>query len=1464
MTAPAPSTSDTAVLDDVPTAVDAPLERSPAQATLPSPASGLRLASLTLSGFKSFADKTTFTFNDPITGIVGPNGCGKSNVVDAIKWVLGERSSKSLRGKEMIDVIFAGSAARKPSGMASVALTFENPKLTDELLAELIAAAGGTDGVEEDDETQETGGTGVSPVLDTDDQECTGETPLPPGDQPNQEDDHRTARDQHTSQADADRASEEGESEAAAIITERSRIARPLPIDADEVSVERRLYRDGKSRYIINGRTARLKDIRDLFLDTGIGADAYSIIEQGKVDRMLLASPTERRVIFEEAAGIAKYRLRRVEAGRKLEKTETNLIRTREQLDSTERRLRLVKGQASKARRFQELDSEYRALRMALAFEQYDDIRKRLEGLTSQIASLEDEKHRTETTLRQAEDEHLRASEEHQQRSRALRTLEEQLTEARHQAESAQQRGEMTIRAIEEAARSVEVETTRLEESSTRLRELDELIERHARGVETLETQLQDAEETLGRVSEAKRQAGADAAGCRQTLDETRAACASIEREHATLIARVQSDDRRIEAIKEEATKLASRIDALGQQRDQSKAHADSAQTEIASLEATINRLETELAEIASREQRVGDTRSQLATLVDELDEQRVRLETRHSTLDEMVRSRVGLDDAVREVLDRKEQGTGFGGVIGPLAELIEVSAEHASQIESALEDALQSVVVGSIAAMPGAEELGSLPGRVTFLPLSGFDTTTEPSDLTLNQLTAITGGRVTRLRPLVHARKRGSQEGNGQWAIGNGQGNPGQEDPRQEDQVNARVEALLDRVLATTLLVNDLDTAMLLAAGPLRGIKARFVTHAGTVIEPDGRVCAGPAGDSQASGLLARRAELDALSSTLQAHTAEYERQRDELARVDADAAQLAEQRSRLHSAIGSNKQRLVQAQHTLDKHQSEHDRLTRDLQRTGDERATNASRLGELNTERQQLTDRATRLGGLLVEQQQRATDAQSRLSAIEQALEEANEKVSTARVETSTIHEQLRGEQRQLDQFRSQREQSERQCALAQRHIERTRAILDEHQRVARESIEQERDANARIETLEEESARALTLVRESDERLREINRQLAAVRDTAEAFQRDWHAIETARRETEVKREVIEERTLEDLGIDLIIEYPEYRHMIKPGDPLGDIERIDVEGTIARVNVLRNEIKNLGSVNLASIEEESNLTERNDELIAQVRDIDEARIKLATLIERLNVASRTRFGEVFESIQQEFGGRNGMFRRLFGGGRAEVRLMGLVKEIDGQKVQTDEIDLLESGIEVIAKPPGKEPRSINQLSGGEKTMTAVAMLLAIFRSKPSCFCVLDEVDAALDEANVGRFCATLNIFAQQSRFIVITHNKRTMQATDKLFGVTMQERGVSKRVEVRFDQVGEDGHIDAKAIKDAPPEPIETAPIESEPIGPEPIDELDQIPETDEFNEPSEPARPTGALRAALASMREREPEPAPAE
>tara|TARA_R110000737_G_scaffold2923_13_gene9517 strand:+ start:59 stop:4267 length:4209 start_codon:yes stop_codon:yes gene_type:complete len=1358
--------------------------------------SGLALTKLTLAGFKSFADKTTFTFDDPITGIVGPNGCGKSNVVDAIKWVLGERSSKSLRGKEMIDCIFAGSAVRKPSGMAAVTLSFDNPK-SAAMLADLAGLA---------DESKPTADLDLEiedVEVDEDDAVETevAETEAAETETEAESTETHASHDEHITDAEADQAVHDGESEAASIITERRRIARPLPIDADQVEVQRRLYRDGKSQYLINGKLARLKDIRDLFLDTGIGADAYSIIEQGKVDRMLLASPMERRVIFEEAAGIAKYRHRRVEAQRKLDKAESNLAVTREQLDSTERRLRMVKGQASKARRFKELDSEYRAQRLALGFEQYDDIRRRLEGLTSQIASLETERHQTQERLEEAEEASSIAKEHHLVVGRILRETENSLTNAKHQAESANQRREMTHKAIEDAAHLVETETVRLTESATRRAELDSEISEHTQTLEGLQETLATNEAQLKEASSERETATRNLNQQRQIVDETRSVVASVEREHATLIARIESDDRRIESITERVSELTNRLRTLDAQISESKLLASNTREALELLDTKIKQDESQLHILDSRVESLDSSRGDLAKRVNTLDEQRVRNETRHATLDEMVKGRVGLDDAVRAVLELQDRGEGFTGVIGPLAELIETTGDQASNIEAALEDTLQALVVESIDAMPTTEEIAALPGRVTFLPLTNLHSSTHSA--IPGWLTDATNGRVARLRNAVTSRTN---------------------DPR--------VEALLDRLLGNSLLVTDLDSALMLGAGPLASVPCRFVTRDGTVIEPDGRVCAGTRSGSESEGLLARQSELQELAGQIESITAQLNEAKGNLSRVDSDAASLGDQRSHLHAKLTALRESRVRTEHTLDTHSAEIERLGREHQRGVDEQHTHATRLEESRVGREALTTKAGQLDRLLGEQRTKLESCQGSLGSLESTLEEVNDRANSVRVAVSTAHEQVRSETRHLSSLTSSLDEIERASAQAQAMIERSRANLDEHKKVAQEAHDEQLKAHALIESLETSMHEQAEVVRVADEAVEIATGAMSSARDQADAFNRDWHAVETSRRETEVKRETIEERTLEDLEVDLVIEYPEYRYMMDDGG----IERIDVTSMTASVHVLKDEIKKLGNVNLNSIDEESNLTQRNDDLINQVRDIDEARIKLATLIEKLNVASRARFGEVFDLIKDEFGGRNGMFRRLFGGGRAEVRLMPLIKEIDGEKVQTDEIDLLESGIEVIAKPPGKEPRSINQLSGGEKTMTAVAMLLAIFRSKPSCFCVLDEVDAALDEANVGRFCSTLDLFALQSRFIVITHNKRTMQATNKLFGVTMQERGVSKRVEVRFDQVGEDGEIDEKAVKNAP---VEAPDAEQEP---EPISKTND-------------AKPSGALRAALASMRE---------
>jgi chromosome segregation protein len=1364
------------------------------------PTAGLKLAKLTVAGFKSFADRTAFTFDDAITGIVGPNGCGKSNVVDAIKWVLGERSSKSLRGKEMIDVIFAGSAARKPGGMASVTLTFENPVVpwlvadalgqeadeatredqapADEVSDEAaVQAEAGDTAAETTDEASED----TAPTAEDSPEAAEGETDQPP-------------RSLLTA-AEAEHAVEEGESEAAAIFAQRGRIKRPLPIDADIVEVERRLYRDGKSQYLINGKLARLKDIRDLFLDTGIGADAYSIIEQGKVDRMLMASPMERRAIFEEAAGIAKYRQRRVEAERKLDKTEQNLAVTREQLDSTERRLRMVKGQAAKARRFQELDDEYAALRLALAFDQYHDIRQRLDGLTSRLANLETAKREVEASLREAEDTRAELEAERHTAAAELRRIEDRIASAKHEADSARQRADFTRRSIEDATRTVETETGRQEQAEVRRAELERSLDEHRERAEALEAGVRELEATLETANDERAEAGRAAAEFRRSLEQARAQVASMEREHAGLLARAQADERRAESLQEQVGAIDAKLATLTEDREKIEARAAELRTAISHAESNRESLRERAETVRQRLESLGADRVERAETVGTLDEQRVRLDARRSALDEMVRSHEGLGDAARAVLRQRDAGEGFAGVIAPLADLIEVQAEHADAVESALGPALGALVVRTIADMPSAEELAALPGRVMFLMLEGLaPAAPAPS---LGDLELMLNGRVRAARRLVRA-----------------------EDPG--------LSRLLDRLLGSTVLVEDLDTALLLAAGPMRGYGAgaRFVTKAGAVLEPDGRVAAGPRGVSDAAGLLGRRAELASIEEQLGRVNAELAGARAALEAVDSEASAVGRDRAELAEAISEADRDAVRLRHELDKAESDAGRLARDAESGRTDRARLGERLAETERERAAAGERAASLERLLVEQRSKLDATAGQLKAAEATHADASERAASARAEVSAAHERARAARREVGSIETAAEEARRSAEEARSHIERAKARLGSHTESLEEAERLATEAAARAEQAQAEAEDQRRTVRDAEERLREAGQAVGSARQRAEVVQRDWHAIETSRRELEVKREHSEDRAQEELSLNLAGDYFEYRALMADGV----VQRIDFGDCSARANVLRDEIKKLGPVNINSIDEETQLSERNEDLIAQVKDIDEARIRLATLIEKLNIASREQFGEVFTRIQAEFGGRDGMFRKLFGGGKAEVRLMPLVKEVDGQKIVTDKVDLLESGVEVIAKPPGKEPRSISQLSGGEKTMTAVALLLAIFRSKPSCFCILDEVDAALDEANVGRFCNTIQEFTDFSRFIVITHNKRTMQSVDRLYGVTMQERGVSKRVSVRFDQVGADGQISA------------TAEAEPDPAGP--------IEEDAAVGKPS----PTGSLRAALAGMR----------
>lgn len=1266
----------------------------------------MRLAKLTVSGFKSFADTTEFAFDAPVTGIVGPNGCGKSNVVDAIKWVLGERSAKSLRGKEMLDVIFAGSAGRKPAGMASVVLTFDNPVLTDAQAAALDARRN-------------------AEVLDA--IEGAGEEP------------------------------EAGES---VIERPKGNMRRALAIDTEQVDVERRLYRDGTSQYLINSRRVRLRDIRELFMDTGVSAHAYSIIEQGKVDAMLLANPVERRVFFEEAAGVARFKARRVESMRKLERAETNLVRVREQLDSTERRLRIVRGQAAKARTFRTLDAEYRGLRTALAFHQYDDMQRQLGALTSRLTDLSERRCAAEEAVTRLSEERQGAEETRQELERERRLLEDERTGARHRASSAEQRVSMTERQLEEDRPRIASDTERLDELRAKIRDLDIDAEERAGVAEDLAAQLAETERVLREASEARQRALDTLTEQRHALAEHRSKTGAMEREMAQCETRAHSERERSSHLSQQAARLEEKAVTLSAERDHVREALKLSRERGAATREEVERSEAAISELVRSSEALTTEQRELASSLNDLERDRARLESRRSTLEEMAELRVGLAESVKRVLEQgasdREGGrddTLCARVRSPLADLIRVDATDAPAVEAALGPLLQSLVIDRVDPRSDREALDGLTGRVTLLPL---DVVGESSFLP--PLPETMSSRVVRLGERVSC--------------------------------DETIRPTLDRLLGTTLLVPDLDAAAMLSMGPMRGAGVRFVTTTGEVFERDGRVIAGPLSsgtEDSGAGLLQRAAELTQLNDRLGGLTTEINALSSRIESLDESASKLHADLASKRHALAELQRQLVTQESALERHEAELARFDRELPSLESERDEARRKAGAAQGEARTLDERLETLRRDVETAAHERALLEESMGRADRSAEEAGETLTTARVSASQRSEQLAAARRELRRIDHTTGESRRESERLESHLAERRTRIEEHERTIVEAREEIRTAQEQLKTATERVETTDDTLRSLTELATEIGLRLSEAETQSRSVEREFQGIELSKREMEVRRETLEERSLEELGLDLVLGFGEYRALMQDGD----VVPIEPESVTHEIEDLRVKIKKLGNVNLDAIEEEANLAERNENLIAQVEDIDNARVHLEDLITRLSEVSRDRFRETFQAIEAHFGGKDGMFRRLFGGGRAEVRMI--------PDPETGEIDWLESGVEVVAKPPGKEPRSISQLSGGEKTMAAVALLLSIFHSKPSPFCVLDEVDAALDDANVDRFGSIVRQFAGGCDFIVITHNKRTMHVCDQLFGVTMQERGVSTRVRVRFEEVGADGRIKADVGK-----------------------------------------------------------------
>jgi chromosome segregation protein len=1253
------------------------------------------LKSLDMFGFKSFADRTRFDFSRGITCVVGPNGSGKSNVVDSIKWVLGDQSPKSLRGKEMTDVIFNGASGRKPAAFAEVLLTFDNT-------------------------------------------------------------------------------------------------SRCLTLDAAEVQIGRRLWRNGDSEYLINQQPARLKDIKDLFLGTGAGSSAYSIIEQGRVDQILQSNAAARRHVFEEAAGVSRFKARKEEATRKLERVDQNLLRLRDIVDEVESQLNTMRTQAGKAAKYREVSAELREWWFGLAA---DDHRH----LSTQLAAVEAELHAGESELAELSGRQQHLEDKLSVFDAEIAEVDARLRQAERTAASNREslvRQEAALRHFTAREKELGSELDRLRRQRTIMfgrtceltaelsRSRDELANSDAQQAH-LQTEFH---ETQADLTELAAQLRADQA----TLERERQKQVELQQQGSAA-------QQRASSLQSQQAAAQTAFVASRQRLEQSNADIISAQSEVLRRQAGV---EAVLAEVAALDGRVREIRDRQQQLVIEQERSQDRLrqqreersakQSQQSVLEDLERRQEGLGIGVKEILSRAQTSdyAPWTSILGSVADLLEADLDEAAILEVALGARAQLIVVRELA--PLIEYLNSgtsrLSGRVGFLEVLSAQCRVlrEEEELSTEHLELST--QHLALSTLPGVIKRADQLASLKTAL------PG----------------LAERLLGTTWVVDTLDTALRLAQDLGRG--QRFVTLQGELLEDDGTLFAGTVRSE--SALLTRRSELRRLKNDLL-----------RLDRTIADGErQLAEITVSLKSVEGLLENATSEKQDLADR--LAHARSLLSVQRQDVER---------LNRERESVLADGARWESLATELQLQIDQAQAEqawfednLASLRDSLAALESAVGRRETQRETLAQRQVQQQLQLAKH-EERRQSLRSIVTRLHEDQRQRdEQLDEAKRRLKAADSQMRQLNLQmlntnaelweLQLSEERFAGEVATVLSDQAHLRtqksffveEETRLRAARRELAERLHANEIAARDARHRLQSCAERIEEEyqtTLEDVvasGASALAKWQEelqgsgvggqglVENYLTEDSPLRNSNSsapdsrpltpapsfLDVRPELEeRVNRLRRKLKLMGSVNTDSLKDLDELEGRFQHLSTQLQDLEEAKATLEEIIQQINAESRRMFLETVESIRQQF---QQLFRKMFGGGEGDIIL-------------EDPNDVLDCGIDIVARPPGKELRSISLLSGGEKTMTAIALLMAIFRSKPSPFCILDEVDAALDEANVERYSGVVKEFRETTQFIMITHNKRSMQVGDILYGVTMEQSGVSKRMSVRFEDVSDDGHF-----------------------------------------------------------------------
>ena len=1183
------------------------------------------LKSLEIQGFKSFPDKISLTFDKGLTAVVGPNGSGKSNIGDSVRWVLGEQSTKTLRGNKMEDVIFSGTVARKPMGFAAVTLNIDN-----------------SDGT--------------------------------------------------------------------------------LPDMGEEVAVTRKLYRSGESEYMINGRSCRLKDINELFMDTGLGRDGYSIIGQGRIAEIVGAKSSERRDIFEEAAGISKFRYKKIEAERKLTAAQENLLRLSDIISELEGRVEPLRKQSEKAEKFIKLAEQRKKLEISVWVTRLDELKAKLEQLNEKILLTSGEYENLENDI-QAQEEKLqdgfRKMQECTIKSDELRKkmLEEEQTSSEKKSDLAV--FENDIRHCQEAVKAAK---RSIEESSDQKLDLTSKKRQSLKKLDELKSQLEDIETEINEVGRSFAEAEQESSQLGDSVDKAGSEINSLyirqsELKFAAESARksIEEEQTRLKELKENSSSVENSITEYQKKKQETEHEAEknsARQEELKNKLSGIERL------YSSRKQSFEQLKTDLEKTLYDLKEK----QQRRRILNDLENNMEGFAGSVKQVLKAGKQGR-LSGVLGTVAQNISVEPQYAVAVETALGGAMQNIIVENEDIAKRCirflkEQHG---GRATFLPI----TSVHGSGLNVSGLENCEGYVSTADRIVGY---------------------------------DERFKGIIASLLGRIVIAEDIDCAANIAKK--YGYKFRIVTLDGQVINAGGSFTGGSA--MKSGGVITRKNEIDKLDSEMTALTAK----RDELS---GKAEKLRAESEKLRFDMEA-----VRSQ--LNEQVSDQVRINAEL-------ASLASLIEQLSGQ----TDNTAKL----------ENDANDKIKEAEKTISDSEVQLKELEIKINAAEENLSSSQDSREKLRLQRaELSEKLSQLRIKDTECKKDIEAQELEIKRidEELEQLKSGNVRFE---DEISRQNMIIRQKQQDIERLKKELESMQSNTSAYleqikrYQDMHSEQNRlvkeiqnglKQLNEAKEKLSGEATRLEERRDSVVRDTDYiikqlmeSYELTRSEAAAMAEKIDdLNAAQKELTDVRNKIRALGSVNVDAIEEYKEVSERYEFMSAQVADVQKSKSELENMIAGLTEEMCRIFAESFEIINSNF---KSIFVELFGGGKAELKL-------------TDPENVLESGIEIHVAPPGKVIKNLISLSGGEQAFVAIAIYFAILRLRPAPFCILDEIDAALDEVNVRKYAQYLKKFTDTTQFVLVTHRRSAMEEANVLYGVTMQEDGISKLLKMEQVDFQED--------------------------------------------------------------------------